>query len=62
MADALGRPPPLRRIPGGWVGFHQGAAWPVDAPGGVALAPDASWSSDGAVLRATPGGGAPPAP
>ena len=62
MADALGRPPPLRRIPGGWVGFHLGAAWPVDAPGGVALAPDASWSFDGAVLRATPGGGATPAP
>ena len=55
MADTLRRPPPLRRIPGGWVGFLDGAAWPVADPDGVAHAPGAVWSFDGARLLAAQG-------
>lgn len=57
MVEVLRRPPPLRRVPGGWVGFLEGAAWPVEDSHGVATAPDALWSFDGARLLAMPGAG-----
>ena len=63
MTEILRRSPSLRRIPGGWVGFHEGAAWPVADPDRVAHAPGAAWSFDGAQLVAMAGAApAPPAP
>lgn len=58
MAEPLRRAPLLRRMPGGWVGFHEGTAWPVADPDGVAHAPGAVWWFDGARLLAEPGGAA----
>lgn len=57
MVEELRRAPPLRRMPGGWVGFFKGAAWPVADPDGAALAPGARWSFDGALLLALAGEG-----
>lgn len=62
MAETLLRPPPLRRMPGGWVGFFEGAAWPVHDPDGAAEAPGARWSFDGAALHVAPGEGPLPPP
>jgi len=61
MTEPLPLPPMLRRVPGGWVGFVDGAAWPVRDPAGVAEWPGTVWRlADGALL-AEPADEAPPA-
>lgn len=52
----------LRRVPGGWVGFVDGAAWPVNDPAGVADWPGTRWRLESGMLVAEPAGEAPPAP
>jgi chemotaxis signal transduction protein len=63
MAERLEQPPLLRRIPGGWVGFVDGAAWPVHDADGAAEWPGTLWHFDGAALTAEAAAGAvqPPA-
>ncbi|WP_353212996.1 chemotaxis protein CheW [Rhodovarius sp.] len=63
MAERLEQPPLLRRMPGGWVGFVDGAAWPVHDADGVAEWPGTLWHFDGAALiaEAAPGAVPPPA-
>ncbi len=56
MVEALSSPPILRRMPGGWVGFYAGAAWPVHDPAGVAGHDATNWLFDGAALLAQAGG------
>ena len=55
MAEPLSRPPALRRVPGGWVGFFEGAAWPVRDPQGVAHQRGARWTFEDQALLASPG-------
>ena len=62
MVEGLDAAPVLRRIPGGWVGFHAGAAWPVRDPDGVAGHQATRWHFDGAALLAEAVGPAAPAP
>jgi hypothetical protein len=63
MAERLEQPPVLRRMPGGWVGFVDGAAWPVHDADGAAEWPGTLWHFDGAALiaEAAPGALPPPA-
>lgn len=53
--ECLIRPPPLRRFPGGLLGFHGGLAWPVQDPEGIAERSGTRWTFDGQALRASPG-------
>ena len=62
MAERLEQPPLLRRMPGGWVGFVDGAAWPVLDAGGAAELPGTIWYFDGAMLIAEAAPGAMPPP
>lgn len=63
MAEHLPQPPLLRRMPGGFVGFVDGLAWPVDDPQGAAEWPGTRWRLDGErlIAEAAPGAGPPPA-
>ncbi len=63
MAERLEQPPLLRRMPGGWVGFVDGVAWPVQDAAGAAEWPDTQWLFDGTALiaEAAPGARPPPA-
>lgn len=54
MTERLQRPPPLRRMPGGWVGFHAGRAWPVRDAAGAAEAAGAIWHFTGEALLVEP--------
>ena len=60
MAERLEQPPLLRRMPGGWVGFVDGAAWPVVDAGGAAEWPGTLWHFDGVALIAEAAPGAVP--
>lgn len=60
MTDLLPAPPVLRRVPGGWVGFVDGVAWPVNDPAGVAGWPGALWRLEGGALVPEAAGEAPP--
>jgi chemotaxis signal transduction protein len=62
MAERLEQPPLLRRMPGGWVGFVDGAAWPVVDAGGAAEWPGTLWHFDGVALIAEAAPGAVPPP
>ena len=54
MAERLFRPPVLRRLPDGWMGYHDGQAWPVRDPGSAADAAGATWFFTGEALLVEP--------
>lgn len=54
MVERLFRPPVLRRLPVGWMGFHDGQAWPVRDPSGTANFAGAIWFFTGDALLVEP--------